>query len=76
MMGRYFVHIVYLIFCVGRGWTSRDELYGIIDESIDPDLSLYEPIGIPETSTFDLQVCMILSCHRLEHGSLCCDREV
>jgi hypothetical protein len=40
----------------GRGWTSRDELYGIADQSIDPGLGLHEPIGIPELSTFDPKV--------------------
>jgi len=46
-------------FYVGRGWTPRDELYGIVDQSIDPDLSLHEPIDISELSTFDVKVCMI-----------------
>jgi hypothetical protein len=67
MMGRFFVHIVLLIFCVGRGWTPRDELYGITDQSIDLDLDLYEPIDIPEAFTLTLQMCMIPSCHRLKH---------
>jgi hypothetical protein len=44
---------------VGRGWTPRDELYGIADQLIDAGLGLHKPIGIPELSTFDLQVCMI-----------------
>jgi hypothetical protein len=47
------------MFCLGRGWTPRDELYGITDQSIDPDLGLHEPIGIPELSTLDLEECMI-----------------
>jgi hypothetical protein len=34
-------------------------MYGIVDQLIDPDLGLHEPIGIPELSTFDLEVCMI-----------------
>jgi hypothetical protein len=29
----------------------RVELYGTTDQSIDPDLGLYEPINIPEAST-------------------------
>jgi hypothetical protein len=56
-----------LMFCLGRGWTPRDEPYGITDLSIDPDLGLYKLIGILETSTFDLHMCMIPSCHCLEH---------
>jgi len=48
-----------LMFCLGRWWTPRDELYGIVDQSIDPGLSLHEPIGILELSTLDLEVCMI-----------------
>jgi hypothetical protein len=44
------------MFCLGRGWTPRDELYSIVDHSIDPDLGLHEPIGIPELSTVDLEV--------------------
>jgi hypothetical protein len=44
---------------VGRGWTPRDELYGVVDQSIDVGLGLHEPISNPELSTFDLQVCMI-----------------
>jgi hypothetical protein len=48
----------------------RDELYGITDQSIDPDLGLYELIGIPEASTPDLQMCKIPSCHYLEHQLL------
>jgi len=67
MMGQSFVHIVLLLFCVGRGWTPRDKLYGITDQSIDLDLDLYKPIDILEASTFDLQVCMIPSCYRLKH---------
>jgi hypothetical protein len=41
------------MFCLGRGWTPRDELYGIVDQPIDPDLGLHEPIGILELSTLD-----------------------
>jgi hypothetical protein len=41
------------MFFLGRGWTPRDELYGITDQLIDPNLGLYKPIGIPEVSTFD-----------------------
>jgi hypothetical protein len=48
-------------FIVGHGWTPRDELYDIANQWIDPGLGLHEPIRIPELSTFDLQVCMILS---------------
>jgi hypothetical protein len=51
--------IFFWSFIGGCGWTPRDELYGIIDQSIDPGFSVHEPIGIPELSTFDLQVCMI-----------------
>jgi hypothetical protein len=47
------------MFCSGHGWTPRDELYGIADQSIDPDLGLHEPIGILELSTFNPEVCMI-----------------
>jgi hypothetical protein len=46
---------------VGRGCTPRDGLYGIADQLIDPGLGLHGPIGIPELSTFDLQLCMILT---------------
>jgi hypothetical protein len=45
----------------GHGWTPRDKLYGIVDQLIDPSLGLHEPIGIPKLSTFDLQLCMILT---------------
>jgi hypothetical protein len=44
------------MFCSGRGWTPRDGLYGIADRSIDPNLRLHEPIGIPELSTLDPEV--------------------
>jgi hypothetical protein len=47
-------------FIVGRGWTPRDELYGIADQLIDPGLGLHGPIGILELSTFDLRLCMII----------------
>jgi len=47
------------MFCLGRGWTPRDELYGIVDQSIDLGFSLHEPIGILELSTLDPKVCMI-----------------
>jgi len=47
------------MFYSGRGWTPRDELYSIVDQSINSDFGLHKPIGIPELSTFDLQVCMI-----------------
>jgi len=36
--------------------SGRVELYGIIDQSINPDLSLYEPISIPEASTPNLLI--------------------
>jgi hypothetical protein len=45
----------------GRGWTPRDELYGIANQLIDAGLGLHEPIGIPELSTFNAQLCMILT---------------
>ncbi len=32
----------------------RAELYGITDQSVDPDLGLYEPISILEASTPNL----------------------
>jgi hypothetical protein len=48
-----------LMFCLGCGWTPLDELYGIEDQSIDSSLGLHEPIGIPELSTLDPEVCMI-----------------
>jgi hypothetical protein len=44
------------MFCLGRGWTSRDELYDIADQLIDPGLGLHEPIGILELSTLDFMV--------------------
>jgi len=47
------------MFCLGHGWTPRDELYGITDQSIDPGRGLHEPIGILELSTVDLEVCII-----------------
>jgi len=47
------------VFCLGRWWTPRDGLYGIADQSIDPDLGLHRPMGIPELFTFNLKVCMI-----------------
>ncbi len=36
--------------------SGRAELYGITDQSIDPDLGLYEPISIPEASTPNLLI--------------------
>jgi hypothetical protein len=47
------------MFCSGRWWIPRDELYGIAAQSIDPDFGLHEPIGIPKVSTLDPDVCMI-----------------
>ncbi len=47
------------MFYLGRRWTPRDVLYGIVDQLIDPGLGLHEPIGIPELSTVDPEVCMI-----------------
>ncbi len=47
------------MFYLGRSWTPRDVLYGIVDQLIDPGLGLHEPIGIPELSTLDPEVCMI-----------------
>jgi hypothetical protein len=47
------------VFCLGRWWTPLDRLYGIADRSINPDLGLHRPMGIPELFTFDLKVCMI-----------------
>jgi hypothetical protein len=75
-MRQSFVRNNLLMFCLGRGWTPRDELYGITNESIDPDFGLYEPISIPKASSLDLQMCMIPSCQRLEHWSFFCDREM
>lgn len=43
------------MFCWGRGWTPHDELYGIVDQLINPSFGLYEPIGIPEPSTFNFK---------------------
>jgi hypothetical protein len=34
--------------------SGRAKLYGITDQSIDPDLGLYEPISILEASTPNL----------------------
>jgi hypothetical protein len=45
----------------GHGWTPCDELYGIADQLIAPGLGLHEQIGIPELSTFDARLCMILT---------------
>jgi hypothetical protein len=50
---------IFLVFCLGHGWTPREELYGIADQSINLGLGLQEPIGISELSTLDLEVCMI-----------------
>jgi hypothetical protein len=36
--------------------SGRAKLYGITDQSIDLDLSLYEPISIPEVSTPNLLI--------------------
>jgi hypothetical protein len=47
------------MFCLGRGWTPRDKLYGIADQSIDPSLGLHEPIGILELSTLNPEMSMI-----------------
>ncbi len=47
------------MFCLGRGWTPDDELYGIADQSINPGLGLHEPVGIPEVSTLHPEVCII-----------------
>jgi len=41
------------MFCLRRGLTPHDELYGLTYQLIDPDLGLYEPIGIHEVSTLD-----------------------
>jgi hypothetical protein len=49
------------MFCLGRAWTPRDELYGIAQQSIDLGLGLHELIGIPEVSTFHPEVCIIPS---------------
>ncbi len=46
-------------FYVGRGWTPCEELYGIVDQSINLGLSMHEPIGIPKLSTFDAKLWMI-----------------
>ncbi len=45
-----------LMFCWGHGWTPRDGLYGIADQSVDPGLDLHGPISIPELSTLDPKV--------------------
>jgi hypothetical protein len=58
---------IFLMFCLGCGWTPRDELYGIIDQLIDPGLGLHEPIGILELSTFDSKVCMIPIVHNTNY---------
>jgi hypothetical protein len=50
---------IFRCFVVRCRWTPRDELYGIVDQSIDPGLALHEPIGIPELSTLNLKMCMI-----------------
>jgi hypothetical protein len=47
------------MFCSGHGWTPRDKLYGIANQSIHPDLGLHKLIGIPELLTLDPEVCMI-----------------
>jgi hypothetical protein len=36
--------------------SGRAELYDITNQSIDPDLGLYEPINIPEASTPNLLI--------------------
>ncbi len=58
-MWRSSVRNIFLMFCLGRAWTPRDELYGIADQLIDSSLALHEPIGIPELSTLDPKMCMI-----------------
>jgi len=58
-MWRSFMRSILLMFCLGCGWTPRDELYGIIDQPIDPDLGLHKPIGILELSTLDRRVWTI-----------------
>jgi hypothetical protein len=58
-MWQFSMHSIFKVFCLGHWWTPRDELYGIIDHSINPGLGLHEPIGIPELSTLDLEVCII-----------------
>jgi hypothetical protein len=50
---------ILLMFCLGRGWTSRDELYDIVDQLIDSSFGLHELINIPELSILDPEVCMI-----------------
>ncbi len=47
------------MFCLGRGWTPHDKLYGIADQSIDSGFGLHEPSGILKLSTLDPKVCMI-----------------
>jgi hypothetical protein len=47
------------MFCLGHGWTPRDGLYGITDQSIDLGLGLHEPISILELSTLDPEMCTI-----------------
>jgi hypothetical protein len=43
----YSMRSIFKVFCLGRRWTPRDELYGIADQSIDPNFGLHELIGIP-----------------------------
>jgi hypothetical protein len=54
------------MFCSGREWTPRDELYGIANPSIDLDFGLHESIGILKLSTLDLEVCMILIVYSID----------
>ncbi len=50
---------IFLMFRLGHGRTPRDELYGIVDQPIDHDLSLHELINILELSTLDRKVWTI-----------------
>jgi hypothetical protein len=34
----YFIRNILLLFCLGRGWTPRDELHNITEQLIDPGL--------------------------------------
>jgi hypothetical protein len=43
------------MFCLGRGWTPRDELYGIADQLIDPGSNY----GCEGGGTFIMQVSRV-----------------
>jgi len=58
------------MFCLRHGWIPHDELYGIIDQSIDPSIGLHEPIGILEVSTLHPEVCIILISYSTDYFSM------